>query len=756
MSARDPGGTLTNALIQRVYRHQALPVLFPYTGQLSRGAMPPRTVLPPQSYVVAMRAAHPVQSEGWEAVDTPQLDAPMVGADAPSYPGNPAATVSLPPASATREMAPLRWVRRALSRLAQPTAPRTPQDEAVAVGAADNLTQPDGASPSPVQRAQTHTGAQFDLRTDAPAAVSAPVSTSQAAAAARTAPPALAFAQPQAQPPAASQGRVVQAQLATPTAAGDQEAPRVFSTIAESGSLLVHGDAVAEARLAQPASAQPLGEPSPASPRVVQAQLAPPTAAEHSEAPAAFPPAAGLTLRSWARQPVEAPAPSTSRPAPMAAAQQRTQPASPTPAPAAASPAEHSSADAQPSDAGEDRTWERLKAIVRAHEERAQADAPSAPRAAAPAALPVQRMVESDRDNPAARPVETLDASGAVVPAASPAAEADPSPPTTAPRGDELAQPRSGIAQPAQTSRAHPVARSDSPAVPAAPEKAQVEQMLRSLPPARATESAIQVIAPRTPRPVQRQPAPRLEDDRSAADSLTAPEAESAAAQLVEASPFTPSPFAIHHSQSTMRNSPPAPRPSPPLPSEPDAGVIQMVDTDIGAMPVDLWALIGATPPASANPQQGQGVARVAPGSEFGVAVAESASARGEPTAAVQRADAAPGRVALSLAAEPRPETRRMLESERTVGQAAPAVMSGDARPGTALQRQSVDVATAVMRAATGEMDAPDSAADLPESSSGQPQAPAVAAPEPDVHELARQVYSHLRRRLAVEWERLG
>ena len=183
-----------------------------------------------------------------------------------------------------------------------------------------------------------------------------------------------------------------------------------------------------------------------------------------------------------------------------------------------------------------------------------------------------------------------------------------------------------------------------------------------------------------------------------------------------------------------------------------------MVDTEIGAMPVDLWALIGATPPLpdGNSPRREQDAARVAPGGEFGAPVAESVSAGGEPPVATWMADAALTRGAPLLAAEPRHEMRRTPERERMVGQGAPPVVHGDARPGAALQRQPVDVATAVMGAVNGEIDAPGDAADLPERAPGPTPAPAAAMAEPDVHELARQVYAHLRRRLAVEWERLG
>ena len=219
MDARAAEGSPTNALIRRVYRHQALPVLFGATGQPTDKPTPRRAGQPNSPYVVAMRVALPAHSHASEAVDTSQPDAPAP--DAPTPPGALAEVAPLPPPAATNVPAPLRWVRRALSRLAPPAAQRTAQAEAGAVVAADDLLQPGAVLPAQVQPGQTHTAARFDLPTGAPAAVSAPpIFPSQPAAAVRSVQPALAFAPPPAPLPAASPGRVVQAQVASPTAAG--------------------------------------------------------------------------------------------------------------------------------------------------------------------------------------------------------------------------------------------------------------------------------------------------------------------------------------------------------------------------------------------------------------------------------------------------------------------------------------------------------------------------------------------------------
>jgi hypothetical protein len=206
---------------------------------------------------------------------------------------------------------------------------------------------------------------------------------------------------------------------------------------------------------------------------------------------------------------------------------------------------------------GDSLDWGRLTAILRAHERQEQSDAANteAANATGQAAKPLPAAFDRHTDPAGALPdtqapaVVSLAAAGSVtagvqrteltLDAAGGQTEA----------GHALADP---APDPTPGSAADGLLAVRMPGVDAEPD---VAQLLRAVPPARATESAVHVIAPRGPRPIQRRTA------------HTPPEPGGAEGERPQ-----PAGGMVH---------------------------IPMVPTEIGELPVDLWGLIGEAPPTT-------------------------------------------------------------------------------------------------------------------------------------------------------------
>ena len=190
-------------------------------------------------------------------------------------------------------------------------------------------------------------------------------------------------------------------------------------------------------------------------------------------------------------------------------------------------------------------------------------------------------------------------------------------------------------------------------------EYAQVREALQEVLPGQPTDSPVEVITPRRPRP---KPAEAKEQA-----SLSPPQSDGSSAEPEESEVEAPTGVTIKQEA-------------------------ELIETGLGPLPADLWELIGETPP----PAQLRSAQTTAP--------------------TPQQASDAVGRGG----AEGKPAMR----------QAAPG----------AVQRQPAEPSA-------GESQAGEAAA-----GGGQAAKP---TPELDMDELAARVYGEVKRRLALEWERL-
>jgi hypothetical protein len=197
----------------------------------------------------------------------------------------------------------------------------------------------------------------------------------------------------------------------------------------------------------------------------------------------------------------------------------------------------------------------------------------------------------------------------------------------------------------------------------------EIQRVLQTVAPGQPTDSSVEMVIPRRPRPAALTSAPSVErsslkpaEEKAGAEENTAP------------------------STGIPRLPPSSPKvPQGDLPVESRA-VSEVVPTEIGPLPADLWRLIGEAPPEP-----------------------EMAEHKEKPARLPDKGQALPG-----APAEP------------------------------AVQRQAAE---------------PSSPAQTPSPSTASPAAPQAEGEgkgeKLDVDELSRRVYREVKRRLAVEWERI-
>jgi hypothetical protein len=277
-----------------------------------------------------------------------------------------------------------------------------------------------------------------------------------------------------------------------------------------------------------------------------------------------------------------------------------------------------------------------------------------------------------------------------------------------------------------------PLPAADEPRTQAASE--DVVQLLQAVQPARATASAVHVIAPRSPRPVQR----KLSSPR------TAPQGSEEAGETAAA--LTPMP---------------------------------LVPTEIGALPADFWTLLGETPPIVRPLELGQTTALTASSGRapdhpmaWGSIIPAPGAAQSTPqitmlsTAVNSGADAGPavpGSYIASHTASGQEIQREVLRDDQSAPLPRQPVTVAEAVSGLArspavppLAPSPVALAAAPAAAVQRQEGPPLDVAAAPAASPALAGRSGVPGAEQDVHALAELVYAELRRRLAVERERLG
>ena len=227
-------------------------------------------------------------------------------------------------------------------------------------------------------------------------------------------------------------------------------------------------------------------------------------------------------------------------------------------------------------------------------------------------------------------------------------------------------------------------------------EEQPLRQILQDVATDQQSSAAVEFVLPRRPRPVPT-PAPRP------------PQVQTKPAEAASGSDMA----------------------APPVPgstsAEPEEAEPQMIQTEIGALPSDLWTLIGQQPPSPPLPPAGTTTSDAAPLVQRAIAAAE------EPPAV-------PAPAGTPTTPQP-PTTQRAIATAEapatTMDVRAPSATQPiiDILPPLAVQRSPIN--------GTSSTAAPESASeDTP------------AAPPVDISELSRQVYAEIKRRIAIEWER--
>ena len=227
-------------------------------------------------------------------------------------------------------------------------------------------------------------------------------------------------------------------------------------------------------------------------------------------------------------------------------------------------------------------------------------------------------------------------------------------------------------------------------------EEQPLRQILQDVATDQQSSAAVEFVLPRRPRPVPT-PAPRP------------PQVQTKPAEAASGSDMA----------------------APPVPgstsAEPEEAEPQMIQTEIGALPSDLWTLIGQQPPSPPLPPAGTTTSDAAPLVQRAIAAAE------EPPAV-------PAPAGTPTTPQP-PTTQRAIATAEapatTMDVRAPSATQPiiDILPPLAVQRSPIN--------GTSSTAAPQSASeDTP------------AAPPVDISELSRQVYAEIKRRIAIEWER--
>jgi hypothetical protein len=272
-----------------------------------------------------------------------------------------------------------------------------------------------------------------------------------------------------------------------------------------------------------------------------------------------------------------------------------------------------------------------------------------------------------------------------------------------------------------------------------------IHQTLDDIQTGQPTDSTVEVITPRRARPgvapVAKQVRPAESSPQPTATDLT-----------------QPTPIQLTPESTPTRSAEPT-----------------LVPTEIGPLPNDLWRLLGQSPPTSLREMAlGQGITpkKLTPTAEESVSTAtDSALSPGElstPTAqAIAEAEGiATGSATTTSAVQtnPEPESRAVdratpIELSAAIQLATdipPTISSSQPQPASSLMDVSPPLSPNFIQTQAEAMPSTQAISQPVSAGESMPAAPAAATAEPlDTDELARQVYAKIKRRLAVEWERL-
>lgn len=287
-------------------------------------------------------------------------------------------------------------------------------------------------------------------------------------------------------------------------------------------------------------------------------------------------------------------------------------------------------------------------------------------------------------------------------------------------------------------------------ATPAAEETVELMRLSSRLAPGQPTQSSIELIPPRNPRPRVRSEAPlapATQGGKRLAQQPIPPETELAQG-------LAPRPLSPHGGQVTKA-------PEPETPGQ------ETIQTEIGALPADLWHLLGEAPPRRESIEETRTIDTLAP---------TSAEKEITPTGGNIHRPAVEHRMETGTS-EMRPVPSAGLEVQppaKPSGQ-LPQARPESIGPATAeLHRAKVDQAeratvswnkpnVIVQRSPENGLTVPQGTEQVSTEEPRAEQAPSAEGRSPverrggqlDMEELSQRVYAEIKRRLAIERERM-
>lgn len=273
----------------------------------------------------------------------------------------------------------------------------------------------------------------------------------------------------------------------------------------------------------------------------------------------------------------------------------------------------------------------------------------------------------------------------------------------------------------------------------------EIQRALTDVAPGQPTASSIEVITPRQPRPAPRPEASvPLEAEGARPEADIPPDVEESRPALLE------EPFVISRAAEPAKPGSPqdlsgeATLPPPTVQMQPEdeadtqarplaeMPAPDLVQTEIGPLPADLWHLLGRSPPGQ---EPAETISPQGPPQDMDqeATVADAISTDGH------TADARVARAVAAAEAPTRPERPAIREIIPPVVQRAAETRSPIQREPEEEQAATESVATEA--AATEAVEQRGTEAETP-------------TPRIDVDDLARRVYAEIKRRLSTEWER--
>lgn len=277
------------------------------------------------------------------------------------------------------------------------------------------------------------------------------------------------------------------------------------------------------------------------------------------------------------------------------------------------------------------------------------------------------------------------------------------------------------------------------------------------------SESSIDFVPPRRSRPEKTQPVFQKGHTEPGMESIEQQPADTApvGAQTVQSDPVTDPPNESPEVKKEIASTGLQRKQDRTTPSE-KASVQEMIPTEIGPLPGDLWEILGQSPPTGSAGEDRSTEFSSAPKAPLNLedSPAQSKADISHPASFKTRVNKEEAKSRYSQR-----ESERRTEIEPSISPKSDhgpfqhrASMDADSTLGSPPLHNSVtnETSDALVQRQPSSRDALPDSADI---STEEPVLDTMVEPPPseqlDEHELARRVYAEIRRRLSIEWERV-